>query len=286
MPSRAELKEILEKINISPSKKLGQSFLLSEKTASKIINASNLTKKDLVIEVGPGLGALTAELADKAGKIIAIEKDEKLANYLKNIFGGLNNVKIVEGDILTSIPVLVQGLAPRRGTGYKVIANLPFNISKRIIKLFLEADDPPQEMVLLVQKEVAESICSQPPHMDFLGVAVRFYAEPKYISNVRKSSFWPQPKTEGAIIKIKVCRLPGGKAGPQSTNPELFFKIAKAGFAHKRKQLANNFSSGLGIDKKKVVKWLEKAKISPQQRAQTLDIKDWIYLTDTFNYVS
>jgi len=273
------IKEILKKQGIQPSKKLGQNFLINKKVLFKTINSADITKKDTILEIGPGLGTLTLEIAKKAKKVIAVEKDPKMIEILKEILKSFKNVKIIQGDILK------YNLEPLRFARcnsfgikqflkkYKIVANLPYYIVSPVIRKFLESKYPPKEMFLMVQKEVAQRIRAKPPKMSILAVAVQFYAEAKILFKVSKGSFWPQPKVDSAFLKIKSF------SKPKEVNPDLFFKIVKAGFSHPRKQLANNLSKELKLDKKETQEWLFKCGIEPSIRAEALTIDNWIKLT-------
>jgi len=289
-----ELKEIknwLKKYNIRPSRRLGQNFLIDEKVLRKIIEAAELSKDDIVLEVGPGIGNLTAELAKRVKKVIAIEKDQKMVEILKELLEGwkVRNVKIVKADILKFSPKIYN----LKSKIYKVVANIPYYLTSPLIRKFLENTGvQPLQMVLMVQKEVAQRIVARPPDMSILAVSVQFYAKAEIISYISKKSFWPQPKVDSAIIKIK----PLINTDKRLINADLFFKIVKAGFSQPRKQLINNLSKNLKvdelklistrrslalarvIDKIKVRNWLLKNKIQPVQRAETLNLEDWINL--------
>ncbi len=339
-----ELKNILEKQAIKPNKLLGQIFLRDKNVLNKIISAANLTARDRVLEVGPGLGVLTRELAKHAGYVIAVEKDKNLAARLKAKFANNKNVEIIEGDILkTNIPALfcchpdlaVAGEgSPRLGRGrtfvrdsslrlrsaqndnrvpYKVVANIPYYLTSHLIRLLLEGANPPQDIILMIQKQVAQRICARPPKMSLLAASVQFYAEPKIIASVAKKSFWPQPKVDSAIIRItprpvvnevkftgphswchpeqsegspaNAGRHKVGDSSPTAQNDkknnEHFFRILHAGFSHPRKQLLNNLSSGLKIPRERIIKILQTAGLKPTQRAETLKVEDWIKLTQS-----
>lgn len=309
LSSRKIIQGLLQQYKIQPSKRLGQNFLIDSRVISQIIEAADLKESDTVLEIGPGIGNLTQELAKRAKKVIAVEKDPKMCEILKELLDCwiVGNVEIVKGDILklepkTYLPARAFGsgrwqagnLKPKT---YKIVANLPFYLTSPAIRKFLELNEvQPQSMILMVQKEVAQRICACPPKlkerrrakplrlrqgyggqakMNLLAVSVQFYAEPKIISYVSKKSFWPRPEVDGAIIKI----IPR-KSGPSiRVNPLLFFKIVKAGFSQPRKQLINNLSKKLGMGKIKIEKWLLQNNIQPSQRAETLSVKDWIELT-------
>jgi 16S rRNA (adenine1518-N6/adenine1519-N6)-dimethyltransferase len=266
-------KEILKKYRIFPSKRLGQSFLIDKKVLKKIVEAAELSKNDTVLEVGPGIGNLTIELAKKVKKVIAVEKDERMVEILKERLEEerIKNVEIVNEDILKFLP----SFKPRRS--YKVVANIPYYLTSRLIRNLLEAKKRPRLIVLMVQKEVAQRICAKTPKMNLLAVSVQFYAKPKIISFVSKNCFWPKPKVDSAIIKISNI-----KKQKATNNEKLFFKIVKAGFSHPRKQLINNLSKGLKKNKKIVEEWLLNCGISPDKRAEALSIEEWKRLASSF----
>ena len=266
------IENLLKKYQLRSSKRLGQNFLIDEGVLRKIIEAANLSENDIVLEVGPGIGNLTVELAKKVKKVIAIEKDQDLVRILKELLDcwKVRNVRIVEGDIRK-----IENCKLKIENCYKVVANIPYYLTSPLIRKFLEASNAPKEMILMVQKEVAQRICAKPPKMSILAVSVQFYAKPEIISFVSKKSFWPQPKVDSAIIKI-ASRQFGVLVSRQFR--ERFFRIVKTGFSQPRKQLANNLSNGLKMDKGKVKNWLLKNNIQPTQRAETLTIEDWINL--------
>jgi len=268
-----DIKKIIKKYQIHPLKRLGQNFLIDKKVVKKMIRAADLKKEDIVLEVGPGLGVLTQEIAKKSKKVIAVEKDKKLAEILKKETAKFKNIEIINENILNyNLDCKLQF------AGYKVVANLPFYITSPAIRKFLEADKPPKEMVLIVQKEIAQRICACPPKTNFLAISVQFYGKPEIISYLSKKSFWPKPKVDSAIIKI----IPFNKNIPDKLFKQKIFQIIKAGFSQPRKQLAGNLASKLKLDKQKINSWLLKNNIQPNQRAETLGIQDWIKLTKTF----
>ena len=262
---------------IKPLKRLGQNFLIDKGVVKKVIKAAGLHSKDIVLEVGPGIGALTKETAKKTGKVIAVEKDPRMVEILMDNLKGFKNIEIINKDILK--------YNFQFSKKYKIVANLPFYITAPVIRKFLESKYPPEEMVLIVQKEVAQRICSKPPKMNILAVSVQFYAKPKIISYISRKSFWPSPKVDSAIIKI----VPQKKY--KDIDIDLFFKVVKAGFAHPRKQLTNNLTNGLALrlpnglklNKQEVNDLLLKNNIKPSQRAETLAVQDWINLFNSIH---
>jgi len=284
LTSKRIIKNLLKKYQTCLSKRFGQNFLIDKKVIKKIITTANLGANDIILEIGPAIGNLTIELAKKVKRVVAVEKDPRMAEILKETLKDFNNVEIIQGDILKSklLNSKFQAPNPRQipnskskiPKNYKVVANLPYYIVAPVIRKFLETENQPKEMVLMVQKEVAQRICAKPPKMSILAVSVQFYAKPEIISFVSKKSFWPSPKVDGAIIKIIPKKL---LVKPGLAN--LFFRIVRAGFSQPRKQILNNLSNMLKLKKEKVKAWLLKNNIQPNQRAETLIIEDWIALT-------
>jgi len=266
------LKKLFQEKNIRPLKSFGQNFVISEKILEKVIESANLCPKDIVLEIGAGPGNLTKKIARRVKKVIAVEKDKRMIAILEETLKNFKNVKIIEGDALEFEPKSHR----LRADNYKLIGNLPYYITSAIIKKFLETENRPSQMVLMIQKEIAQRICSQPPKMNLLALSVQFYAKPRIIAYISKNCFWPKPKVDSAIIKLNI------KGKNLKNNKDIFFKIIKAGFAHPRKQLANNLSSELKLDKERIKSWLLKNKINPSQRAETLKEKDWLNLTQNF----
>ncbi len=262
---------MLEEHQICPSKRLGQNFLVDKEAVKKIIEAADLGPEDVILEVGPGLGTITQELAKRAKKVIAVEKDQNMIEILRTTLKDLKNVEVIQGDIRK---INTKYYIPN--TRYKIVANLPFYLATSVIRQFLELENPPKEMVLTVQKEVGQRICAKPPDMNILAVSVQIYAKPEIVSYISKKSFWPSPKVDSAIIKITINKK------QSTTDQNLFFKIMKAGFSQPRKQLINNLSKELDLEKEKIQNWLLKNNVQPTQRAETLEVRDWINLTKTF----
>lgn len=266
MLSQDQIKKMLKEKDIKILKGLGQNFLIDEKVLDKIIQAAELDENDLVIEIGPGLGVLTKELSKKCQQVVAIEKDKKLSELLEK---KSENVEIINGDILKiNIEEIIKKYDQDRK--YKLVSNIPYYITSPVIKLFLENKIQPQTIVLLVQKEVAERICADAGKLSILALSVQIYGKPEIVSYVDKSSFYPEPKVDSAILKISGIK----KEFPDSYYQEIF-RIIKIGFSSKRKKLINNLSVGLHIDKNKTEKILQEAKINLNARAQELKLEDW-----------
>jgi len=264
-----EIQKLLKQYDIHPNRIMGQNFLIDNNVLNKIIETADIKPSDIVLEIGPGLGTLTIELAKRAKRIIAVEKDKELCEILKNILIAQNvvNVEIVHGDILQ-----LQQLQQLQH--YKIVANIPYYLTSPLIRKFLEADDKPSEIILMIQKEVAQRICALPPKMSLLAVSVQFYAKPEIISFVSKDNFYPIPKVDSAIIKI----IPNVGHMISHIDTEKFFKIVKMGFSAKRKMLINNLSREFKIQNSKLKILFEQIGFDQKLRAENLTINDWINL--------
>jgi len=268
------IENFLKKYGIQPNKVMGQNFLIDEIVLGKIVNSAELSEKDAVIEIGPGLGTLTAELSKKSGKVVAIEKDRTLAKLLQ---GKFKNTEIVEGDVLKlNIGELVEKNFQK--DGYKLVANIPYYITSKIIKYFLECAKQPELMVLLVQKEVALRICEKAGKHSVLSLSVQIYGEPEIISFVGKNSFYPAPEVDSAIIRIKNLHKE-----KEEDYYRKIFRMIKIGFSSKRKKLSNNLSGGLYLEKSEIEEKLLKIGLGPNARAQELSLQDWEKLLKIFH---
>jgi len=270
LTSLTQVKNLLHKYNAYPSKGMGQNFLINKKTLQTIIKAANLHPQDTVLEVGPGIGILTQELAQQVKQITAIEKDRNMVEILKETMKDYPNVEVLNQDILAFLDS--QNSFQKSGS-YKVVANIPYYLTSPLIRKLLESPHQPQEIILMVQKEVAQRITAAPPNMNLLAVSVQYYATPKIIAYVSKECFWPKPKIDSAIIRITPIQQ------SKDISYEKFFRIVRAGFSQPRKQLGNNFSQKLKMNRGEVEAWLSKNNIDPKQRAETLTTQDWETLT-------
>lgn len=262
-----QMKEICRIYEINPQRSKGQNFLVTESIYDKIVNSAEIGQTETIVEVGPGLGFLTAKLAKKAKKVIAVELDDRLAEVLRIAIDsqGVENVEIINQDILKFNPEKI-------GT-YKIVANIPYNISSILLRNFLSARNKPEMMVLMLQKEVAERIVAQVPNMNMLALSVQFFGEAKIVREVKAGNFWPEPKVDSAVIKIKTKET---KYHPDEE--KLFFRLAKIGFAAKRKMLKNNLCGGLklkGEERKKIEDIFEKLNFSSKVRAEDLSLENW-----------
>ncbi|MFA6159900.1 MAG: 16S rRNA (adenine(1518)-N(6)/adenine(1519)-N(6))-dimethyltransferase RsmA [Parcubacteria group bacterium] len=269
---------------MKPKKSLGQNFLRDTDVLEKIIASADLKPTDLVVEIGPGEGVLTEKLFKNAGKVLAIEVDGVLANKLKKQYKNSKKIEIIDADILKiNLPEIIKNNNFQK---YKVVANIPYYITSPIIQLFLETEFPPSEMILMVQKEVAERICAQAGQMSILAVSVQYYAKPELLFYVDKKSFFPVPEVDSAVIKISKIHRGSSASIMEAELPKTkhFFRIVKAGFSAKRKTLVNNLSASLKLNKKEVEEKLKKIGINSNQRAQELSVEDWKKLSLSFPY--
>lgn len=269
LPS-VEVKRLLRQSGLKAKKGLGQHFLIDEKALETIVIAAELSPEDIVIEVGPGLGVLTIELARRAGKVIAVELDTKLASLLKRRLASLPNVNIVNADILKVSPTQLLG----GENNYKVVANLPYYVTSPILRYFVEASPKPSLMVVMVQKEVGIAIAASPGKMSLLAISLQVYSKPKIISYVSSQSFYPPPKVDSAIVRFDLFPEPAVKIA----DIDGFFKVVRCGFSSPRKQLRNSLAHGLEVKPAEVGLLLEKARIEPQRRAETLSLEEWARL--------
>lgn len=254
-------KKFLQK-GMRPNKMLGQHFLVSRSVLQKIIDAADLRPDDVVVEAGPGLGILTEALAGRAKKVIAVEKDRTLAAVLERRLrkNNIRNVEVAAGDILRYRP-------PRR---YKIVANLPYYLTSRFFRIFLEEQkNKPAEMVVMIQKEVAERIVARPPQMNLLALGVQTYGTPRMIAKVPRNAFRPAPKVESAILKITgISEQFFQKNG---VAPVEFFALARKAFGQKRKTLKHTLKINDAV--------FAQLGISPTARPQELSLQDWVGAT-------
>lgn len=260
----------LASLGIRPKKGLGQNFLVDPAHRARIVAAANLTKSDTVLEVGPGPGVLTDLIAEQAGRVIAVELDDRLVPLLQRRFATQCHISIVHADILEVDPAELTA-----GQPYKVVANLPYYISSAVIRHLLETQPAPDVLVLTVQREVAERMVAQPPDMSLLALGVQFYCTGKIVTRIPAGAFYPVPKVDSAVVRLD--RRPAPLADDVSA--EDFFKVARAGFSQPRKQLRNSLAAGLGMAHEEVEAWLGRAGIDPKRRAETLSLGEWCTIT-------
>jgi 16S rRNA (adenine1518-N6/adenine1519-N6)-dimethyltransferase len=274
-------RQLLRQFGFKPRKRLGQHFLVDEAVLERILSAAELSPGDIVVEIGPGLGILTEGLARQGARVIAVEVDAKLVALLKKRLGGFPDVRIVRADILKTAPrqLLGENLpASDLARGYKVIANLPYYITSPVLSHFLEAQPRPSKMVIMVQKEVGETIAAAPGKMRLLSVKAQFYSKPVIVSYVPAGSFYPPPKVDSVILRLDVYSQPPIEISDVAG----FFDIVMHGFSSPRKQLRNSLAHSLEMPPDQVASLLEKAGIEAKRRAETLTLEEWRELWKIF----
>lgn len=278
----AAIRHLLAKYGVAPSKGLGQCFLADRGVMRAIVAAAELTPQDAVLEIGPGLGLLTRMLAEVAGLVVAIELDGRMVSILEQELADLPNLRLVRGDVLETDLVSVLISATQQDEAalrYQVVANLPYYITSQAIRQFLEARVPPQRMVLMVQREVAERIIAGPGDMSLLALSVQLYGEPRLVRQIPASAFYPRPKVSSAVLRVDLYEEPVADTGVR----ERVFRLARAAFAQRRKQIHNSLSANLALGGNKVQALLRECGIDPRRRPQSLAIEEWLRLAEVFD---
>ena len=287
LTDKSQLINYLKRHGLWAKKSMGQNFLVDRSALEKIVEAAELSPEDTVLEIGPGLGVLTEELVKRAGRVTAVEKDEKLASLLHGFIAPLlknnetvkqcNNFEVLTGDALDFEP---ESCHMEAGS-YKLVANIPYYITSKILEKYLSAENKPSLIVVLVQKEVAERICAKDGGLSVLAVSVRYYGEPEMVGVIKRDSFFPAPNVDSAILKIRVNdHRSHPQIGTDKAMEEEFFKIVRIGFQARRKTLFNNLKSGTHLSSGQVEEILDKMGIAKNARAQELSIDDWKQLTE------
>lgn len=263
---KQRIQKQLNEYNIKPNRVLGQNFLIDNQFIEALIASADISKQDIVVEVGSGTGAITKNLAQDAGQVIAVEKDPNLIPILQKELKNFRNVKIINEDILNfnitsyELPACAETSAGRQVTSYKVVGAPPYYLTGRLFRHFLENQNPPTVIALIIQKEVAQKIVAKSPKSNLLAVSVQLYGNPRIIKIVPRVAFWPRPKVDSAILLVENIKKP-------TIDEEKFFKVLKTGFSSPRKQLETNlrqkFTIPKGID------------IDLSRRAQTLSLEEW-----------
>ena len=284
--TRSAIRDISERHGFRRADSLGQNFLVDRNIIEKIIDAAELTQETLVIEVGPGMGALTQLAAETAGKVIAVEIDRHLIPVLNEVLGPIENVEIINRDILkTDINELI--VAERKnfsdsGRELKrvvILGNLPYYITTPIIMGILEKEVDMDTMVIMMQKEVADRIVATPGGKTYgaLSIACQFFCETNYVTTVPRTVFQPQPKVDSAVLRLDRRKELPWEIG--AGGRELFFKVVRAGFNMRRKTLLNALSA-MGIDKTDLKNILKSVEVEPSRRAETLSIQEFARISN------
>jgi 16S rRNA (adenine1518-N6/adenine1519-N6)-dimethyltransferase len=269
-----EIQHLCQQYGFNPSKEYGQNYLLNLEPIEKMIAAADLKKTDTVVEVGPGFGVLTFALAEESKEVVSFEIEKKLQPYWEEQTKDFHNIRIEWGNVLYQFKEKAKNFKK-----YKVVANLPYQITSPILKLFLEdVENQPESMVLLVQKEVAERICAKPGDMSVLAVAVQFFGVPEIVSPVLRHLFWPVPQVDSAIIKINDIQK-SRFVKQKNFSISNFFKFVRAGFLNRRKLLQKNLLAIVGKENKaKIDNIWQELGWDHNRRAQELSVGEWVKL--------
>lgn len=284
MRSVNQIKNILKKRNIEPNKILGQNFLIEEKYVDGLIEAAEIGGEDTVVEIGPGTGAITKELAKKAKRVLAIEKDKNMVDLLGEELVGFDNVEIVHQDTLEfDIGYWKLDIG---NSGYKVAGAPPYYLTARLFRHFLEeVEQKPSLIAVIIQKEVAEKVVAQPPEANMLSNSVQLYGAPRIAQKVPCNAFWPQPDVDSTLLIVEDIKTPGQQLTDANSNEQeksfekKFFEVLRAGFSAPRKQIAVNLARELNIPRKEIERALKEAGVDPRTRAQTLTVDNWTMLS-------
>lgn len=278
LTSPKTIKELAEKFNFGFSKGLGQNFLLDDTVLDKIAAAADI--EDGVLEIGPGFGVLTKRLAQEGKKVVSVEIDKRLIPVLDYTLSDFDNVTVIEKDILkTDVRALIND---QFGNGrISVAANLPYYITTPIITKLIEERLPIKNIVVMVQKEVAQRICAKPGKKDYGAISVlcRYYTEPEIITVVPAASFYPAPKVDSAVLCMRMLEKPSVSVKDE----KMFFRIVKAAFAQRRKTLLNCLTSAFDADKPEITQLLENIGINPGIRGEKLGAEEFAKISDEFS---
>lgn len=268
------IQPLLKRYRIQPKKSLGQNFLVEPAGLMKVIHAAELSGSEEVLEIGAGLGSLTYLLAQTCARVTTVEIDRHMLEPLAEALKPFSNVQIVPGDILELDPSTLVSQE-----NYVVVANIPYYITSAIIRHLLEAAVKPSRIILTIQQEVAQRIVARDGKMSLLSLSVFVFGEPEIVSTIPAGSFFPAPDVDSAVLRIHLHPEPLIR----SSQLDLFFKLAHAGFGQKRKTLRNSLSAGLSLPANVVEARLLEAGIEPSRRAETLSIAEWASLVTKFD---
>lgn len=276
-------REILASHGLTLKKKYGQNFLTDQHILNSIVRVAELTSSSGVLEIGPGIGSLTEKLLEVAGKVVAIEIDDDLIKVLRQLFQGQEKVEIVYGDILkVNLPELIETHFAGMDTIH-VVANLPYYITSPILIRLLEEKYPFQNMVMMMQKEVAERLTAKPGTKEYgsITVFVNYFAQVREAIKVPSTVFLPRPKVDSSVVVFDIRKEPA----VQVSNEALFFRVIRAAFAQRRKTLLNTLHAHLSVDKEQLKTCLNQIGIDPTRRGETLSIEEFSLLTSAIGAI-
>lgn len=266
----------LQNLGIEPKKSLGQNFLVDTGAAERIVDAVGVETNDLVFEIGAGTGALTRSLLKQAGHVIAIELDPRLVETLRDIFKRSTHLTVVHADALEADFVALAAAHAPTNTGVRFVGNLPYYITSAIVRRILESGLAWKSIVVTVQLEVAQRMVAKPGDMGLLSVATQLYSQAELLTRLPPGAFYPQPGVESAVVRLTP------HPAPLFDQSEVLFKLARAGFSQRRKQLINTLSTGVGLSKIDAAELLLRAKVQPSRRPETLTVAEWIRLSQGY----
>jgi len=265
--------QLLKTYHLRPKKKLGQNFLIDPNALERIIDAAQIDPQDTVLEIGAGLGSLTRLLSLRANHVTAIEIDQALIPILEDVLNPYHNVDLIQGNILDLDPIAII-----HQSEYIVVANIPYYITSALLRHLLEASLKPKRLVLTIQQEVAERICVKSGKMSLLALSVHIYGKPQIKAKIPAGCFYPVPAVDSNVLSIELFSEPR----ISSSDLELFFNLAHAGFNQKRKTLRNALTSRFSYSADETAALIRQANIDPQRRAETLSLEEWHYLTKVY----
>lgn len=262
--TKSELQFLLRQTGLKPQRAAGQNFLLDEHVVEAMVDAADVQAEDTVLEIGPGFGILTKQLLATGAKVIAVELDQRLATWLKKHFSAAKNLQLVTGDIFrVRLPEYVQD------GGYKLVANLPYSATGLLMRNFLTLPPRPSSLTVMLQRDVAKRLVAEPGEMSLLGLMAQYYSQPTHLFDVPKTSFFPVPAVTSAVVHGELVK------NPDAEEAKKIFRLAKAAFSSRRKQVHNSLATMLGLSEDEVEKKLKKLGYDPRRRPQELSVDDW-----------
>lgn len=266
LPAFLDARAILRRHGLRPDRRLGQNFLIDPGALERLVEAAELDPQDTVLEIGAGIGTLTSRLAREVRRIVAVELDRRLIEPLLEGVRHFPGVQVVQADVLKlDLAALMQGMP------FRVVANIPYQITSHLLRRLMEMPDGPDRVVLTLQAEVVDRVIADAGEMSLLALSVQVYGRARRVAHIPAGAFFPAPEVDSAVLRIDRHPRP-------SVAPELipaFFRVARAGFQQRRKQMHNALSAGLGLGSGEVAALLERAAVRPEARAQELALADW-----------